>query len=168
MARLSKKSKPEQSIDYVRGYNDAKREIALSGEYERAYQRGKDDALSERKTGKWIPISKATNPKKSGWYIVTISEEMTADDKRFSGTAEYNATTEEWYDMDDVAVIDSDYYNNPDNEGHFFLAVKNISNETKHINAGDRLAQAVFVKYGTTNKDKADGERKGGIGSTGV
>lgn len=68
----------------------------------------------------------------------------------------------------DVAVIDSDYYNNPDNEGHFFLAVKNISNETKHINAGDRLAQAVFVKYGTTNKDKADGERKGGIGSTGV
>lgn len=91
----------EQSIDYVRGYNDAKREIALSGEYERAYQRGKDDALSERKTGKWIPISKATNPKKSGWYIVTISEEMTADNKRFSGIAEYNATTEEWYDMDE-------------------------------------------------------------------
>ena len=25
---------------YERGYNDAKREIALSGEYERAYQRG--------------------------------------------------------------------------------------------------------------------------------
>ena len=35
---------------YARGYNDAKREIALSGEYERAYQRGKADA--ERKKGR--------------------------------------------------------------------------------------------------------------------
>lgn len=38
---------------YERGYNDAKREIALSGEYERAYERGKADA---RPKGKWIPI----------------------------------------------------------------------------------------------------------------
>lgn len=29
---------------YERGYNDAKREIALSGEYERCYERGKADA----------------------------------------------------------------------------------------------------------------------------
>ena len=28
---------------YAKGYNDAKREIALSGEYERAYQRGYED-----------------------------------------------------------------------------------------------------------------------------
>lgn len=36
----------EQIIDeaYNRGKNDAKREISLSGEYERAYQRGLDDA----------------------------------------------------------------------------------------------------------------------------
>lgn len=36
----------EHIIDeaYYRGKNDAKREISLSGEYERAYQRGLDDA----------------------------------------------------------------------------------------------------------------------------
>lgn len=68
----------------------------------------------------------------------------------------------------DVAVIDSDYYNNEDNEGHFFLAVKNVSNETNHINAGDRIAQAVFVKYGTVDDDNAEETRKGGIGSTGI
>ena len=32
-----------QEIGYPRGYNDAKREISLSGEYERAYQRGFED-----------------------------------------------------------------------------------------------------------------------------
>ena len=36
---------------YARGYNTAKAEIALSGEYERAYQRGKSDAQQ------WIPCS---------------------------------------------------------------------------------------------------------------
>ena len=42
-------AQPEPSGEYARGYNDAKREIALSGEYERAYQRGKEDAQQ------WIP-----------------------------------------------------------------------------------------------------------------
>ncbi len=31
---------------YAKGYNNAKREIALSGEYERVYQRGKSDAYT--------------------------------------------------------------------------------------------------------------------------
>ena len=34
----------ERTPFYEAGYNDAKREIALSGEYERAYERGKADA----------------------------------------------------------------------------------------------------------------------------
>ena len=32
---------------YARGYNDAKREIALSGEYERAFSRGREGAVKE-------------------------------------------------------------------------------------------------------------------------
>lgn len=32
---------------YEQGYNDAKREIVLSGEYERAYRRGFCDALND-------------------------------------------------------------------------------------------------------------------------
>jgi len=34
----------ERIPSYEAGYNDAKREIALSGEYQRAYERGKKDA----------------------------------------------------------------------------------------------------------------------------
>lgn len=38
----------ERIPSYEAGYNDAKREIALSGEYERAYERGKADAQAKR------------------------------------------------------------------------------------------------------------------------
>ena len=65
------------------------------------------------------------------------------------------------------AVIDADYYNNPDNDGHFILNVINTSNEVQCIPARSRVAQAVFVKYLTVDDDNATGERVGGIGSTG-
>ena len=64
------------------------------------------------------------------------------------------------------AVIDADYYNNPDNDGHFILSVINTSNEVQCIPARSRVAQAVFVKYLTVDDDNATGERIGGIGST--
>lgn len=41
----------ERIPSYEAGYNDAKREIVLSGEYERAYERGKADA--QPKIGHW-------------------------------------------------------------------------------------------------------------------
>ena len=65
------------------------------------------------------------------------------------------------------AVIDADYYNNPDNDGHFILNVINTSNEVQCIPARSRVAQAIFVKYLTVDDDNATGERVGGIGSTG-
>ena len=64
-------------------------------------------------------------------------------------------------------VIDADYYNNPDNDGHFILNVVNTSNEVQCIPARSRVAQAIFIKYLTVDNDKAIGERIGGIGSTG-
>lgn len=44
---------------YARGYNHAKEEIALSGEYERAYKRGRESVLLQPKQGEWerIPYS---------------------------------------------------------------------------------------------------------------
>ena len=65
------------------------------------------------------------------------------------------------------AVIDADYYGNPDNDGHFILNVINTSNEVQCIPARSRVAQAIFVKYLTVDDDNATGERIGGIGSTG-
>ena len=64
------------------------------------------------------------------------------------------------------AVIDADYYNNPDNDGHFILSIINTNNAVQRIPARSRVAQAVFVKYLTVDDDNATGERIGGIGST--
>ena len=66
-----------------------------------------------------------------------------------------------------VGIIDSDYYNS-DNEGHIFCRITNDSNEGKTVSvkAGDGFCQGIFVEYGITIDDDADGIRNGGFGST--
>ena len=66
-----------------------------------------------------------------------------------------------------VGIIDSDYFYS-DNEGHIMLKITNDTNEAKilKINAGDGIAQGIFVEYGITYDDDADGIRNGGFGST--
>lgn len=66
-----------------------------------------------------------------------------------------------------VGIIDSDYYSS-DNEGHIFIKITNDSNEgrTVEIPAGTGFAQGIFVEYGITLDDDADGVRNGGFGST--
>lgn len=64
-----------------------------------------------------------------------------------------------------TAVIDADYYNNEDNEGHIMLALHNNTDEDVTIDDGDNVAQGVFVNYLCTGETVIK-ERKGGIGST--
>lgn len=66
-----------------------------------------------------------------------------------------------------VAVIDSDYYNNPDNEGHLMLPIRNVSGMPYTIKKGDRIAQGIFHQYYKVDNDSAADDRIGGIGSTG-
>ena len=65
-----------------------------------------------------------------------------------------------------VGIIDEDYYNNPDNEGHIMFQVYNYTNNDVTIPAGERIGQGVFVKYYITDDDIAEGFRTGGFGST--
>ena len=66
-----------------------------------------------------------------------------------------------------VGVIDGDYYGNPANEGHIFAQMKNITDETVVIEAGERIVQGVFMPFLVADGDEADGVRTGGFGSTG-
>lgn len=67
-----------------------------------------------------------------------------------------------------IGVIDSTYYNNPDNEGNIIGALYNYGEETVVIEAGERVMQGVFMKYLVTDDDKPlNEERVGGIGSSG-
>ena len=66
-----------------------------------------------------------------------------------------------------VGVIDSDFYNNEDNEGHFKVKLINHGNKDFEVKIGDRIAQGVFMKYLTVDdEEEIKNERKGGIGST--
>ena len=69
-----------------------------------------------------------------------------------------------------VAVIDADYYNNPTNEGHILIALRNTGTEDIFIPIGKRIAQGIFLKYLTIAGDvpgQGNYIRTGGIGSTG-
>lgn len=66
-----------------------------------------------------------------------------------------------------VGIIDSDYFNS-DNEGHIFAKITNDSNEEKTVKLekGAGFMQGIFLEYGITVDDDADGVRNGGLGST--
>lgn len=65
-----------------------------------------------------------------------------------------------------TGIIDSDYYNNEDNEGHIFVPLINLSPVDIKIKKGDKIAQGIFVNYLITDDDYTSNERTGGFGST--
>lgn len=66
-----------------------------------------------------------------------------------------------------VGIIDSDYFGS-DNEGHIMVKVTNDSRKGKPltVGAGTAFVQGIFLPYGITVDDEADGIRNGGFGST--
>ena len=65
-----------------------------------------------------------------------------------------------------IGVVDSDYYGNPDNDGHIMFAFYNVKEEDITIEKGERIGQAIFQKYLVTDDDNSEGKREGGFGST--
>ncbi len=70
--------------------------------------------------------------------------------------------------MNNVGIIDADYYDNENNEGHIFAPIKNLSDKTIYIKKGDRIAQGIFQKYLLADNDNFERGvvRSGGFGST--
>ena len=66
-----------------------------------------------------------------------------------------------------VGIVDSDYYNNEGNDGHFYFQYINISDKDLVIKKGDVIGQVIFQKYLVTDNDLVeDTVRVGGFGST--
>ena len=66
-----------------------------------------------------------------------------------------------------TGIIDSDYANNPMNDGNIGIILRNESVNHVRLMKGERIMQGIFVKYYVTNDDDAVAERVGGFGSTG-
>lgn len=66
-----------------------------------------------------------------------------------------------------IGIVESDYYNNPDNDGHLFVKIQNEGTNDLVIKKGDRICQGIFVKFLTVdNEEEIKNKRTSGIGST--
>jgi len=66
-----------------------------------------------------------------------------------------------------VGVIDSDYYNNEENEGHIMITIKNEGTKERTFQKGERICQGIFTKFLTVEgEEEIKFERTGGFGST--
>jgi dUTP pyrophosphatase len=67
-----------------------------------------------------------------------------------------------------VGIIDSDYYENPDNDGAIFVSLYNFSDTDVMIKKGERIAQGIFHKFLISpHEEEVLTSRNGGFGSTG-
>ena len=46
-----------------------------------------------------------------------------------------------------VGIIDADFYNNPDNEGHMWFALQNHGDKVFKVETGQGFGQGIFLKY---------------------
>lgn len=66
-----------------------------------------------------------------------------------------------------VGVIDQDYYNNPNNEGHMWIRIQNEGDKDYIVKKGEGMIQGIFMKYLKTDDDiESDRVRDGAFGST--
>ena len=64
-----------------------------------------------------------------------------------------------------TGVIDSDYYNNAENEGNIGIALHNYGTDTITLDKGERVAQGIIFDY--IGDGKVGNVRSGGFGSSG-
>jgi dUTP pyrophosphatase len=62
--------------------------------------------------------------------------------------------------------IDSDYYENEDNDGNIGIFLKNIADKPLNIVKGDRVAQGTFFNFLVADNGNTNNKRIGGFGST--
>lgn len=66
-----------------------------------------------------------------------------------------------------VGIIDKDYYNNENNEGHIWICIQNEGEKDYAVKKGEGMIQGIFMKYLKTDNDvETDSERNGAFGST--
>lgn len=65
-----------------------------------------------------------------------------------------------------VGVIDADYYNNSDNEGHIMFQFVNFGVTDVTIKKGERIGQGIFLPFLKADQDETMSTRTGGFGSS--
>ena len=148
----------KRGFEIAKGFEDKNINIPIR---KTKYSAGYDVEAAEDTT---IPsFKKGTNPTliKTGIKAYMQDDEMLLLYNRSSNPKKKGLIL-----ANSVGVVDKDYYGNPDNDGHIMIAFYNIKEEDIEIKKGEAIGQAIFQKYLVTDDDEAEGERKGGFGST--
>ena len=99
---------------------------------------------------------------KTGLKVCMNSDEVLYIFSRSSYAYKYNVCL-----MNNVGVIDSDFYNNVGNEGHMWFALQNEGDKTFIIKKGESFGQGIFIKYFVVDDEEdIENVRIGGFGST--
>lgn len=72
-----------------------------------------------------------------------------------------------WRLKNTIGVIDASYADNPSNDGNIGICLEYCGEGESGIDAGDRIAQGIFIKYLITDDDVTRETRTGGFGSSG-
>ena len=114
----------------------------------------------------YIPFDTCINPNQT--VVIPTGIKVIMNDNEFFGIymrsglgTKYNLRM-----CNQVGIIDADYYNNEENEGHIFIKIQNEGEKIILLKKGDRVAQGIFQRYYVTDDDKVEEIRKGGFGST--
>ena len=150
-----------------------------------SFEQFKSDVSDDKKLYESIVLPKRSTSKSAGYDIrsITSGTIKPGESMVFKTGLKVSMNDDEvffifdrsslWYKHDvslsnSVGVIDADYYNNEDNEGHFSIKLINHGEKDFEVKVGDRIAQGVFMKYlCVDDEEKIDKKRKGGFGSTG-
>lgn len=112
------------------------------------------------------PFSFTLNPGEtikvpSGIKVTMNADEFLAILVRSSMGFKYNVRL-----CNQVGIIDSDYYNNPDNEGHIFFQIINMFPYDILLKKGEKIGQGIILPYYLTAETGPAAARVGGFGST--
>ena len=97
----------------------------------------------------------------TGIKVIMNDDEMLCLFVRSSMGFKYNVRL-----TNQVGIIDKDYFENPDNDGHMWVSLQNEGNVDFVIHKGDAFCQGIFMKYLLTDDDSTNGVRVSGFGST--
>lgn len=116
---------------------------------------------------KFLIVDRNMNPMIKPILIKTgVKVKMENDEVLYLYNRSSNPTKRGLVLANSVGVIDSDYYNNQDNEGEIAFSYYNFFLTDVLIKKGDKIGQGIFQKFLLTDNDNAEGERTGGFGST--
>ncbi len=68
--------------------------------------------------------------------------------------------------LNNVGIIDADYFNNLSNDGNIGLPLINNGKDDIKIPAGTPIVQGIFMEYKIVDQDTTKEVREGGFGST--